>query len=123
MTTSTITARYQAMSTTALGHRADQLARRVCEGRPVELDDRQAVLDELHARALAEDATRGTVNAPTRPNVVSVRGGAVHRPWATLQDPWPLCRTGSQMHRNTRYTTTNRPVTCRNCGPDNGGAR
>jgi len=50
-------------------------------------------------------------------NVVAVNGGKVHVRYPMLRDAWPLCRTGAQMRRGTRYTTTDRPVTCAKCAP------
>ncbi len=53
-------------------------------------------------------------------NVVAIRGGKVHAPNPATEVPWPLCRTGGQAQRGTRWTTTDRPVDCQACGPDRG---
>jgi hypothetical protein len=47
-------------------------------------------------------------------NVISRRGGKVHRPHPS-NDHFPWCRTGSQMNGGTRYTTTAQAVTCTHC--------
>lgn len=50
-------------------------------------------------------------------NVVCRNGGEVHASNPVVPD-WPLCRTGGQNGRGSRYVATDAPVTCQKCGPD-----
>lgn len=48
-------------------------------------------------------------------NVVSTRGGKVHKGTA---DTFPVCRSGGQDSGRTRYMETDAPATCLACGPE-----
>ena len=48
-------------------------------------------------------------------NVVSVRGGKVHSATPSMEDPFPLCRTGGSDSAGTSYHLTPALVTCKTC--------
>jgi hypothetical protein len=50
-------------------------------------------------------------------NVVSVKGGKVHRIQTAIEGlrPFPICRTGARNHTGTQYKVTTREATCDAC--------
>ncbi len=54
------------------------------------------------------------MSATTETHVSPANGGKVHLPYP-IDTPFPLCLSGAQMRRGTRYAETSREVTCEKC--------